>query len=1387
MAIFTGIGAAIGTLFGSALVGKIVGGALAFGAKFAFAKVKQSQQNKQKFTAVQGQVQMGGDVPAGTLYGTGKTKGHRVFYAKWDKGNKLNAHVFVLASGWCDGLEPHVFMYGQKHNLVAQATIGNEVARYGVEGFIDGDGNSSVSIRFYDGRPGQGVDQRLVDVTAGLGNKWKATSRLSGLCYVVVELYYHLQFFRDAGKGRPDIEFVLRGLREYDPTKDSTVAGGVGPQRIDDPSTWVHTLVPAIHRLNYQVGLRGLRSGRTIVGEGKSLGQLDLPSYFAAINYCRTLRKGKPTYQCSLWVDSDTDHTEALSAFDDAMAGYAINRRGLSGVIVGAPQIPVLEITPTDIPVKRAKQKQLRKSAFALFNHLSGQFTSPEAMWNPESLKTIVVNADVAADKRARQTSNDFLQVHDPDIAQYLLNIRYRQNRKGGTATVPVSRRVGFAVQEGEWVTFEGKTWMVMEWQLSEAFEVTFVLGEAGADIYDDSDIAPGPIVIPPMPPINPSLLSVIQDFNVEAGIIAGANGSQVPCLKFTWTPPNDPTITAVNITYVIIDGSQTFQDVCIEPESGELFTTKNVVSGKSYRAKATITTVPDRLRTETPWRATSVPTGNLDVLDNSITVTKIADAAISADKLMNEAVTNIKLAAEAVSTAKIQVGAIDTLRLADNSVEAAKIANAAVTGAKIADGAVTGTKIVDLAITETKIANDAISTPKLQALAITADKLSANAVLAGKIAANAVTATNLAADSVTARALVLTDFSNIVDNGWQTGTLDGWTTSFLQGFVLDTGAGDASGWRLHSVGRDQAVSNHIACSAGEQYYVEAWVYNTDASLANLYMFTWDAAGTGGFAATPVATTNLKNQWTKLQAIATVPAGKGRIALCLQTERVAGTGTYTLWSKPVMRRASAAELIVDGAVYAKHMSVGAGKNMLSNTEFYGGLTDWEAWVQNGIANRRAQLLPMTDAWALDGQPYTVVLAQDDGNQDGSIIQWTATGPSNGAHIPVKPNQRYEAYAFAGVHRCETYVVIFWYDANKTYISETQSPLSYGSLGGKLLNGYQQVGLFATPPANAAFAAWAIRKNRTVAGQPSSFVFMVRPYFGEAYPNQTQFTPWSPGGFTTIGADYIRTGAVIAGKIAASAVTAATIAAGAVTAEKIAASAVTADKIAANSVTALHIVANSITASKLVLTDFSNIVDNGWQRGTLEAWYPENQQAFYYGPNEQGGDAAGYVLQSLGRDCATSQRTACSPGEAYFFDAWVYNTDARRANVFAIFTDGHDGSHVWLATTGTDAKNTWTRLQGRVTVPAGKTFIRMLLQVDRPAGTGSSVFWSKPVMRRAANAELIVDGAITANKLSVNSLSAISANFGDAYFSGVARSVNGKLLLDFNNGGIEVFT
>ncbi|MHB2265651.1 phage tail tip fiber protein [Aliihoeflea sp. PC F10.4] len=613
MAIFTAIGGAIAAAIGAAAwVGTAIAGGLAFGARYLLGSYL-NRQKKRSYTAVQGEVQFGGNVPVGAMFGTGLVKGQRIYYTKWGSGNKFNAEVFALSNGWCDGLEPEVYFYGKRHFLTPVATISNEVARYQVSGF-----GNKLTIRFYDGRPGQQADGRLVSVTTGLfgstGSPWKATSTCAGMAYVVVEREFDEELFE---QGVPELSFILRGLRLYDPRKDTTVAGGSGAHRIGNPATWQFSQNPALQRLNYQLGLRGLIQTRTLIGEGKSLGQLDLGTYFAAMNVCDQMRGGKPTYQAALYVVSDDDHTEVLKEFDDAMAGYGLNRRGLSGVLVGAPQIPVATITARDIPIERAQQIQLRKSSFDLYNHLSGQFISKEDQWNPASLKPVYVNADIAADGRTRQTSNDFLQVSDPDIAQYLLSIRYRQNRKGGSATVPISRRLGLRVQEGEWIVFEGRTWLIREWQCDESFNITLVLAETGADIYSEAGIEPGPIIIPSTPPFNPSVLSTVQNFAVEVGLIEGAPGFQVPALRFTWTPPDDPTITSVRFRYqvgVVPNAADIYEDSTLDVERGEYITTKDVVSGEYYVAGASITTQPDRFKTWTPWYATIAPTGFLTI-----------------------------------------------------------------------------------------------------------------------------------------------------------------------------------------------------------------------------------------------------------------------------------------------------------------------------------------------------------------------------------------------------------------------------------------------------------------------------------------------------------------------------------------------------------------------------------------------------------------------------------------------------------------------------------------------------------------------------------------------------------------------------------------------------
>jgi hypothetical protein len=192
-----------------------------------------------------------------------------------------------------------------------------------------------------------------------------------------------------------------------------------------------------------------------------------------------------------------------------------------------------------------------------------------------------------------------------------------------------------------------------------------------------------------------------------------------------------------------------------------------------------------------------------------------------------------------------------------------------------------------------------------------------------GFIATNTITANAIAANTITASRLAIGDTANMVDNGWSTGNLDGWVTQNVTNFSQDNTAGAAAGWRIQSIGRDQAVSAAVSVTPGESYYMQAWCVNRHAGRANIYAFgTADLTLAGTVTITSVGFTDAKNGWTKVSGIYTVPTGVTALRMCLQSERTAGSGDPTFWSKPVMTRAMTGELIVDGAITASKIKAG---------------------------------------------------------------------------------------------------------------------------------------------------------------------------------------------------------------------------------------------------------------------------------------------------------------------------------------------------------------------------------------------------------------------------------------------------------------------------------
>ena len=281
MAIFTALAVAItGAAIGSFAV-TLVATALSVGAQYLISKYT-NRKKKRKYTAFKSDKEYGGDVPRQGVFGIGVLPGHFVDYFKWGSGNKYNADVIVLSDGWCDGLEQKIILDGKFINLVAKPIIGNETEHWALAGY-----ENLTSIRFYDGRPNQQADQKLIADTGGnvstdpddnVAGAWNGSDVGTNICYLIFEKKYHKSW-----KSDPQIKWILRGLRCFDFRKDSVNAGG--SHELGNAATYEYTKNPAVQRGAYLLGaVNGLISGRTLIGMGKPASHIDVSAHINAAN-----------------------------------------------------------------------------------------------------------------------------------------------------------------------------------------------------------------------------------------------------------------------------------------------------------------------------------------------------------------------------------------------------------------------------------------------------------------------------------------------------------------------------------------------------------------------------------------------------------------------------------------------------------------------------------------------------------------------------------------------------------------------------------------------------------------------------------------------------------------------------------------------------------------------------------------------------------------------------------------------------------------------------------------------------------------------------------------------------------------------------------------------
>ena len=235
---------------------------------------------------------------------------------------------------------------------------------------------------------------------------------------------------------------------------------------------------------------------------------------------------------------------------------------------------------------------------------------------------------------------------------------------------------------------------------------------------------------------------------------------------------------------------------------------------------------------------------------------------------------------------------------------------------------------------------------------------------------------------------------------------------------------------------------------------------------------------------------------------------------------------------------------------------------------------------------------------------------------------------------------------------------------------------------------------------------------------------------------------------------IQAGAITTAKITAGAVTATTIATGAITAGKIEADAINATHIAAGSITADNLGARVITAGKLAIGDFTNLnIDRDYAD---EASWP-GATGFYTTTNSLWGSTRVLRITDGGGIYrpAYSRQFQVTAGEELLLTAatQVYagaGTVAVNLVFSATETTGYS-TNVWASPGVSGTHTSIATKEGSLTVPAGMRWA--IIRVYKAGQGETEVRVGGISVRRKATGALIVDGAITADKVAANSITA----------------------------------
>lgn len=233
-----------------------------------------------------------------------------------------------------------------------------------------------------------------------------------------------------------NIQFTCKGIKVYDPRRDST-RGGTGSMRADDESTWAYEVGgvqlgnnPALVDLTYLLGWK--KNGLLWAGQGVDPANIDMASYIAGANVCDEIIGGsRRRYTINGVITLSEFHNTNRSRILSCCAGRPIDAGGLLGLWVAHDDTAVASMAfqaadiVADISWEPLPDSQTRNTA-------RGSFLDPVNGWTAQPYMEVRPTDLIALDNGIELVDQiDFPMVTNADQARALASIRLRESRQG--------------------------------------------------------------------------------------------------------------------------------------------------------------------------------------------------------------------------------------------------------------------------------------------------------------------------------------------------------------------------------------------------------------------------------------------------------------------------------------------------------------------------------------------------------------------------------------------------------------------------------------------------------------------------------------------------------------------------------------------------------------------------------------------------------------------------------------------------------------------------------------------------------------------------------------------------------------------------------------------